>query len=231
VKSSEILSEVKSILSGAWQLNPARTVPDLERVGLKGNHGVQIEGTVLYADMADSTKLVDTYKSEFAAEIYKSFLLASCRVIAAEGGDITAFDGDRVMAVFVGDLKNTNAVKTAMKIHFMVKQINAAIVAQYPNSSFVLAHSIGIDTSNILVAKTGIRNHNDLVWVGSAANHAAKLAALNEAGYPTLITESVYKKLNASVKLGGTNKVDMWERRTWIATGKTIYRTNFWWTF
>ena len=37
--------------------------------------------------------------------------------------------------------------------------------------------SVGIDTSELFVARTGIRRANDLVWVGRAANHAAKLSA------------------------------------------------------
>jgi len=53
------------------------------------------------------------------------------------------------------------------------------------------------------VAKTGIRASNDLVWIGRAANYAAKLSALNEAGYPTLITDAVYKKLNEGSKYAG----------------------------
>ena len=68
---------------------------------------------------------------------------------------LTAFDGDRVMAIFMGEYKNTNATKCALKIHYLVTQINKAITAQYPQTSFTLAHSIGIDTSKLLVAKTG----------------------------------------------------------------------------
>lgn len=231
MKSSDILAEVKNILRNSWQLDPARTVPELERVKLRGNHGLQIDGTVLYADMADSTKLVDTFKAEFAAEIYKAFLYGACKVISAEDGDVTAFDGDRVMAVFMGQIKNTNAAKCALKINYLVRQINGAIAAQYPNTSYRLAHTIGIDTSKLLVAKTGIRDNNDLVWVGPAANYAAKMAAFNDAGFPTYISEATYKKLNESAKLGGTNKADMWERCTWTATGKTVYRSSYWWSF
>ena len=33
---------------------------------------------------------------------------------------------------------------------------------------------LGIDTSKLFVARTGIRKSNDLVWVGRAANYAAK---------------------------------------------------------
>lgn len=181
--------------------------------------------------MADSTKLVDNFKRPFAAEIYKSYLLAACRVIVAEGGEVTAFDGDRVMAVFTGKLKNTDAVKCALKINYVVRQINASIVAQYPNTSFTLAHAVGIDTSELLIAKTGIRNYNDLVWVGPAANYAAKMANVNDPGFPTWITEAVYTRLHESARLGGTNKANMWEKCTWTATGRTIYRSSYWWTF
>jgi class 3 adenylate cyclase len=48
------------------------------------------------------------FKDWFAAEIYKSYLISACRIIRDNGGEITAFDGDRVMAVFIGNMKNTN---------------------------------------------------------------------------------------------------------------------------
>jgi class 3 adenylate cyclase len=227
--TTDILTEVKLILSKTWAREAGRQAPDIEAVALGANHGKDIEAAVLYADMADSTKLVDSYKEEFAAEMYKVFLVGACRVIRYHDGEITAFDGDRVMAVFFGNLKNTNAAKAALHLHYVVIEINKAIKAQYASTAFSLAYCVGIDTSKLLVTKTGIRQYNDLVWVGPAANHAAKLSALNEPGFPTLITERVYNKLNDSAKLGGTPKQNMWEKRTWTQTGQTIYRSSFWW--
>jgi class 3 adenylate cyclase len=135
------------------------------------------------------------------------------------------------MAVFMGGKKNTNAVRCALKINWLVREINGAIAAQYPTTSYKLAHTIGIDTSKILVAKTGIRDNNDLVWVGPAANYAAKMAAFNDTGYPTYISEATYSLLHESAKVAGTSKTNMWEKRTWAATGKTVYRSNYWWKF
>ncbi len=79
-------------------------VPETEDIKL-GNEGVRLDGTVLYADLQDSTGLVDAYKTEFAAEVYKSYLLTACKIIRDEGGVITAFDGDRVMALYIGKKK------------------------------------------------------------------------------------------------------------------------------
>ena len=98
-----------------------------------GNDAVTLEGTVLYADLAASSDLVDRYKDYFAAEVYKAYLVASCRIIRSEGGAITAFDGDRVIAVYMGSTKNTSAVRSALKINWAVQNvINPQIKATYP---------------------------------------------------------------------------------------------------
>jgi class 3 adenylate cyclase len=112
-----------------------------------------------------------------------------------------------------------------------VRQINVALAAQYPSVSYTLSHTVGIDTSKLLVAKTGIRDNNDLVWVGAAANYAAKMAAFNDVGFPTFISEAAYKSLHESAKFGGTSRVDMWEKRTWAATGRTVYRSSYYWEY
>ena len=48
-------------------------VPESDDLKLS-NDAVNLDATVLYADMAGSTNLVSTYKPEFAAEVYKTFL-------------------------------------------------------------------------------------------------------------------------------------------------------------
>ena len=59
-----------------------------------------------------------------------------------------------------------------------------------------MTQSVGIDTCELFIARTGIRGSNDLVWVGHAANYAAKLS--DRRGPPSQITEDVYKKLHES---------------------------------
>jgi class 3 adenylate cyclase len=226
---AELEEQVKKTFRERWTTRPGRAVPTPGDIGL-WNDAVTFESaTVLYADLADSTGMVLKKRDSFAAEIYKNYLYVAARIIRSEGGEITAYDGDRVMAVFIGDNKNTSAARSALKINYAVIHIiNAALVAQYPESDFRVRQVVGIDTSSQFVARTGVRGDNDLVWVGRAANYAAKLTALPPE-YPTRITESVYTKLHASVKT--TNGRQMWERVTWNATNVTIYRSNWWWPF
>ena len=223
---SELLTWVADIFSTPWEGRDGNKVPDEDsKLSLK-NEAIKIDGTVLYADMADSTRLVDGYKAWFAAEMYKSFLYCAAKIVRSENGVITAYDGDRIMAVFIGDNKNTSAVRTAMKIRWAEESIiKPKLKAQYPKSTYVPSHVTGIDTSSLYVAKTGVRGANDLVWVGRAANHAAKLSAL-PAAY-TYISEPVYKAMNDQVKF--SNGQNMWEARTWKYNDSRVYRSNYWW--
>lgn len=226
--SEEILKEISEIFGKKWKTRAGRQIPEAKDIAL-GNDAVTLTGTVLYADMADSTGLVNGYRPWFAAEVYKAYLIGACRVIRNNGGEITAFDGDRVMAVFLGDSKNTCAVKSALQINYLVTKTNEMLRTAYPTTSYTLCQTVGIDTSDLFVAKTGIRNANDLVWVGRAANYAAKLSALGMPDYPTYITDDVFTNLNASAKLGGPDRKSMWEKRNWTDRQMTVYRSNWWW--
>ncbi|MFC2106308.1 hypothetical protein ACFLS0_06125 [Candidatus Bipolaricaulota bacterium] len=133
------------------------------------------------------------------------------------------------MAVFIGESKNSNSVRAALKINHAVKNIvNPALKNQYGDVDRV-EQTVGIDTSPLWIARTGIRGSNDLVWVGRASNYAAKLAGLTP-DYPTWITADVHSMLAKDCKFSDGSS--MWEPRTWTAMGNhSIYRSNCLWKF
>lgn len=222
----ELEEKVKDIFKEQWETRKGQVVPNAENLKLN-NDAIKLDGVVLYADMSDSTKLVDTYEAYFAAEIYKSYLHCAAKIIKSEGGEITAYDGDRIMAVFIGDSKNTSATRAALKINYArLHIINPALSEQYPKVNYTVQHTIGIDACELFIARTGIRGSNDLVWVGKAANHAAKLCSLPKT-HPTRITKEVYDNLHKSLKF--SNGKNMWEEITWTGMDRKIYRSTYWW--
>jgi class 3 adenylate cyclase len=224
----DLTTDVAQIFRETWTKRKGNVVPSDASLTLS-NDGVELDATVLYADLSDSTQLVDNHPHALAAEVYKAFLRCAARIINAESGTITAYDGDRVMAVFLGDTKNTVAVRAGLKINCACKNIiQPAITKQYPQVSYVLKHVVGIDTSDLLAARAGVRGANDLVWIGKAANHAAKLCALDH-DYPTWITKAVYDRIQDASKL--SNGRNMWESCTWTAMGgASIYRSSYSWS-
>src|SRR6266567_1302175 len=177
----DLTIEVKATFRAQWEAQSTTNVPAPENLKLNANHAKDLEtATVLYADLDGSTNMVDMYDWQFSAEVYKTYLRCASQIMKSEGGSITAYDGDRAMAVFTGELKNTSAVRCALKINWAVEEIiRPALKVQYPSTNFILKHVIGVDTSQLRTARIGVRGDNDLVWIGRAANYAAKLTTLS----------------------------------------------------
>jgi class 3 adenylate cyclase len=222
-------AEVAKIFRLQWTERDGRIVPVAEHLSL-GNEATKLEATVLYADMAESTTLVSTQSAPFAAEVYKAYLTCAARIVRAEGGAITAYDGDRIMAVFLGDSKNSTATRAGLKINGAVQNIvNPALKSQYPTNTYRVRHRVGIDTSALHVSRVGVRNDNDLVWVGRAANYAAKLCAIQE-NDTVFITEEVFSRLTEDTKTNGNPRQSLWRERQWTQmSNKRIYSSNWTW--
>ncbi len=224
----DLKARVKEIFRSNWTDHDGNVVPEDAGVGL-GNDAVKLDAVVLYADLVESTNLVSNKTRTFAAEVYKTYLYCAARVIQANGGTITAYDGDRIMAVFVGGSKNTSAVRAALRIAYAVHYIvNPALAEQYPQAQYTVKQVVGIDSSDLYVARTGVRGANDLVWVGPAANYAAKLCGLREEAFTTYITERVHS--DTADELKTYNNQQIWERRIWTKMNNMpIYRSSWWW--
>lgn len=230
----DLQHETDDIVSSQWDRREGIVVPASDHLGL-GNEAVDLKATFLYADLADSTELV-SYSQPIATEVMKTYLMGTTRIIRSLGGEIRSFDGDRVMGVFIEGNKNTAAAKAALHINYFFSQmLKPAFARVYQNtfpSQFNLSQTVGIDTGKVMVVRSGIRNNNDLVWVGRAPNIAAKLSAIRE-GYATYITKAVFDSMLDDTKYGGDPRRLMWEARTWNA-GKVygvpdLYRSNWWW--
>lgn len=225
----DIKNEMSTIFISTWTTKDGRAIPSDTSIKLD-NDAIKIKAAVLYADLADSTTMVQNQTAETAAEIYKAFLKASCKVIRHNGGEITAFDGDRVMAVFIGDTPNTDAAQAALNIHYIVSEVvEPEFKNVYKTSSYQFDFAVGVDSGDLFVAKTGIRNANDLVWVGNAANIAAKLCSLRSGNTKLWITERVFNAMNDSSKYSNTTPKNlMWEPYKSAKFGLTVYGSCWW---
>lgn len=222
----ELEEYVSKTVNSAWETREGQKVPLTEDLALK-NSAVKLEATVLYADLAGSTKMVANNTEMKSAEVYKAYLYCASKIIRAHHGEITAFDGDRVMGVFIGGSKNTNAAKSALRINWATEKIvNPKFEAYYSTLAPVVEQRVGIDTSDLFVTRTGIRGSNDLVWVGNAANNAAKLAALPTI-YSSYITAAVYKSMSKEARFAGDK--DMWKDLGSAQMGYQIFGSNYSW--
>jgi len=212
----ELVERVEAIFSTKWAVRQGRKAPVPGDVKLAGD-AVSLYGAVLYADIANSTEMVESLSDTGSAEIYQAFAYCCCRAIRRLDGAVTSFDGDRVMGVFVGRDCEIAATSAAFLINGAVLHlINPAIASAYRDSSVTIRHAVGVDASDLLVVPTGMREFNDLVWVGRAANCAAKMAGLRE--YSTYVTKRVHQAVVA-VAPG-------WTAVEWPEGGMRIYGSD-----
>lgn len=230
----DLSNKVSNILSQQWNLREGRIVPSTDDVALAGG-AVKLDATVLYADLVQSSKLATDFQKRTAAKIIRSFLYCTSRIITEHDGKITSFDGDRVMGIFLGGFKNTNAATCALKMNYVTLKIIQPKVTNHFTSlretGFKISHCVGVDTSAVLAVRAGQRGSNDLVWIGRAPNLAAKLSDIRGSPYHSYITDDVFSRLNDSAKYGGDNKKLMWEKRSfqYIGESTTVYRSSWWW--
>jgi class 3 adenylate cyclase len=232
----ECEAAVRDIVKAPFNTRHGREVPTTESVTLS-NGGVYLNAAYLYADMVDSTGMAEQFTPHNAAKIIRAYLHATCRVLRDRGGAIRSFDGDRVMAIFVGDDAANDAVDAALRIKWVVDEIvhdklmvyNEAYSDHWIQTGWKVKHRTGVDVGTAFVVRAGVRDkHNDLVSIGTPPNIAAKLSDYKGAG-PTTITERVWDKLsyeNCFTEDGAPK----WSDTSWQDVGGTYeeIRTSTW---
>lgn len=224
-----ISTSVSDIITASWNISKGTVVPETDDIVMK-NGGRRVEATYAYADLADSSKIAQALNPEVAAKIIRSFVNSATRIFRFYDGEIRSFDGDRVMAIFIGEKKNWNAVRSAYAISWAVHDVIRPKLKEHwdwsttPGGLYNISHRVGIDTGESLIVRGGARDNSDLISVGAAPNIAAKLSDL-KFGHSTYATDRVidaldgddllyyennrlrlrcFERLNSRVEIGGT---------------------------
>ncbi|MEU5036034.1 hypothetical protein AB0G48_18025 [Streptomyces rubiginosohelvolus] len=231
----DIRSDLDKMVGNAWSIRNGNVVPGTGDVGLYNNDAVKLDAVYLYADLLGSTKLARDFSPEAAGKVIRASLRTASTIIKKYDGEIRSYDGDRVMGIFIGGSKNTNAGTVALKINAAMQEIvQPALYAKLPtlqSKGFLPRMCVGIASGEAFIARAGVRGSSDLVSIGRAPNVAAKLSDIREPGnYRTYITTQVYYRLREDVKFAeGTN---MWEETSAEVGGEwmTIFRSNYRWS-
>ncbi len=225
-----LTEEIEAILNTNWSERNGNVVPESDDVALKDG-AVKIEATFLYADLAGSSILAKVCPWKTTAKIIRAYLDCCTRSIRVHGGEIRSFDGDRVMAIFKGSSPNSHATNCAREIDWIVENVlNPKAKEKFKSirdNSIHIRHCIGIDTSEAVAVRAGIRNNNDLIWIGRAPSFAAKLSDIRNFPYSIYITKDCFNKLSDSTKKSGD--INLWEESSITFAGETqiIYRTKY----
>jgi class 3 adenylate cyclase len=232
----DLTNAVNGFFEGEYTVTEGTAIPDLDDISF-GKSGRELSLAMLFVDIRESTKIVDAFRRTTAARMYKSFLHGVAKLARNRNGQLCSFNGDGVLAAFIGDRKNTDAVRTAMNLKWFGKDVLRPKMKKYFENNaeaddLDLDFGIGVHSGKVLVVRGGIKgeNNNDLVWVGNATNYAVKYSSLGSSPYNIHVSETTYKQMMDEVKLvtvDGKEK-NMWEYIT--VEDETVYRTSYQWS-
>ena len=213
----QFTDEVNNFFSGDYSITGGTVIPSADQIQF-GNVGKEMDLAMLFIDLRESTKIVDSFRRQTAAKMYKSFLWGVAKIARMHDGELRSFNGDGVLVVFAGGERCEQAVTAAMQMSYFVQKVlrpkvNSYMINNRQLSNMSLSFGIGIDTGRVLIVKGGVQgqNNNDLVWVGNATNYAVKLSNIKQNGQ-IRIMPSVHAGLSDGNKFGLSNdlRVNMW---------------------
>lgn len=203
----DIHSQTLQIVYKDFDVRRGYTVPTTDNVKLSDG-AVRVDATFMYSDMANSTKLAVDHSQEDAAKVVRAYLNTVTRVMQRRDGEIRSFDGDRVMAIFIGSDAASRAARAALELKWLIDNVVRPEVELWIDSvresGWKLNHGTGIANSEAFIVRGGVRGSNDLVSIGDAPNIAAKLSELRD--HRTWITQKTWDAMDYQSCFSGSGE-------------------------
>jgi class 3 adenylate cyclase len=155
--------------------------------------GSVVEVTVLMADLRGFTPFSEHARPDTVVAMLNAYFGAVVPVILDEGGTVTQFVGDAVMAVFNAPVRQPDHALRAARAGLRLQQVAEQVAAgrdDWPR------FRVGINSGPALVGNIGSAEMRNFTAIGDTTNLAARLEALAEPGQ-VVVGESVLSAFTA----------------------------------
>ena len=133
----------------------------------------------LFSDVRGFTAMSEKLQPEDVVTILNEYLDKQAQIIKKHGGDIDKFVGDEIMAVFSGEGRADNALKSALDIIKALKLLNEE---REETGLITVDVGIGLNMGDVVHGRMGSRDRMDNTSIGDAVNLAARLCSKAESG-------------------------------------------------
>jgi len=167
---------------------------------IKLGDGQLIHAVIWFCDLRNSTRLADTMDTAAYLAHLNRFLGAMAGAIVERGGEILAYIGDAVLAIFPISADGANAgaefggytaadacaraVDASRDVAQRIAAVNTALVDAPP-----IHYGIGLHIGDVTYGNIGIPQRLQFTVIGPAANEASRIEAMTkELGDPVLMS-------------------------------------------
>jgi class 3 adenylate cyclase len=232
--NQETLDKLDEYLNASYTQQETRIVP--KRTDLTfGNTVKKIpHAVVLYVDMRKSRKILSDATTFWSVKIHRAFLLALTHCVEKRDGHMRSFNGDGIMAFFVGENSASRAVRAAMDTKGFIYRLNESLKSKGLNP---IDFGIGIAQGPIMVAKSGKAGDDftkqDLIWVGLPVYMGVELSDYARSPRNIWISNNVRTSIGKEDYLGvvyDDNGNSKWvkETRNFKSVGEKEVRATSW---
>lgn len=232
---TELLAMVDNYLAGDYETSVPQGIPEPADIPL-GKKAAKLDATALFIDLRQSSDITNSFRRQTAAKMLKAYFDGAVRIVRQNDGQVRSFNGDGMLALFVGDSRSNNAAMAVFQLKWFVQNVlhpklNRLFDGNEGARGQRLSFNIGcgLDDGDIYAVRVGIRGTNDVAWVGRCTNTAAKLSDVLRGTSNIGVTRAVYDRLNGRrLEKDGRQK---WSDEKWDTFGglKRAYRTSNWW--
>ncbi len=207
--NQEALSTIKQYLKESYTRATTYSVPQKGDLTFGNTVKTIDHAKVFYIDMRKSRKILADENDFWSVKIHKAFLKAVTHCVEKRGGHIRSFNGDGILAFFIGNNASSKAVRAAMDIKGFVNEINSVLINNDKNK---IDFGIGIAQGKIMIAKSGKggddQTKQDLIWIGIPLYVAVELSELGKSAKNIWISDNVFKSVVSEQDPYGTLKND-----------------------
>ncbi len=140
--------------------------------------GEVVEVTVLFADLRDFTPFSERAEPHAVVEMLNATFGVAVPIVFGEGGTITQFAGDALMAIFNAPVRQPDHAFRAARSALALQLAVAAIPGATERPSF----RVGLNSGPALVGNIGSAEIRNFTAIGDTTNTAARLHAFAQPG-------------------------------------------------
>jgi len=163
--------------------------------------GERRETTVLFSDLRGFTSFSETRPPDLTLRLLNAYLGEMTAAIMHEGGTITSYIGDGIMALFGAPLDQPDhadrALAAARAMQARLERFNVWLSQQGVDEGFRMG--IGINTGPVMVGNIGSERRLEYTGIGDTVNTAARLEGMTKgSGFSVFVASSTRAALTAT---------------------------------
>ena len=164
--------------------------------------GEEMQIAILFADISQYTPFAEALPSYDVIHVLNRYFYLVGQVIRRNGGVISDYIGDGLMALFgveESDEAALNAVKAGLEMFAAVEELNPYLEGMYGRHFQI---RIGVHFGEVVVGTIGVADMAKVVAIGDAVNLASRIEEANkEIGTNFLISEETYAKVKEQIRI------------------------------